>query len=139
MAGPLTGKTPAERAALRALAAQRDRRAHLRAPVDFPVAVCSRIWPDGRVELAEAVDLSAGGIAIRSREALALNEELTVAIPVGDGGPPVVVHARISRRTRSGDSWFYGLRFVDAGLKARVSLIRVTFRAAAAALGALKR
>jgi hypothetical protein len=108
----------------------RNRRVHLRAPVDFPVALFSPSWEDEKVLIAEAIDLSAGGMGVRCDLHLYLNQQLTLAFRVESEPEPFVLQGRTTSRRRRDGAYIYGVRFFETDPDVRTALSRATLLAA---------
>jgi c-di-GMP-binding flagellar brake protein YcgR len=108
----------------------RQMRVHLRAPVDFPVALLSPSWEDRKVLIAQAVDLSAGGMGLRCDVHLYLNEQLTLAFRVERELAPFVLQGRTCSRSRRDGAYIYGIRFFETDADVRTALSRATLFAA---------
>lgn len=86
------------------------RRAHPRLRVSLTVRGSGR----ARAEIAEAVDLSVGGIALLLPDVMpaGARAELTIDVP-GSNIPVSVIGEVVDRGVQRGSEWEVGVRFVD--------------------------
>ena len=99
----------------------RSPRLHPRVPVTFPVVVVCSYMGKSRIEQAQALDLSPGGIGIHTEARLRLEQPVSVEFTLPIENMPLKVEARI-RHSIDGR---YGLSFIHLSSEQTRALERI--------------
>jgi hypothetical protein len=110
------------------------RREYFRVPCWSVLKDTTIVAPDGEERKMRLLlaDLSAGGIGLRSREALAVGSELRTELTLPEGGEPVLIKASVVRTEQTDDQaecpWEIGAMFTDVAAPIRERIIRYAIR-----------
>ena len=103
----------------------RQRRRSMRVAVTGPVTLAGRRRP---AFVAQAVDVSATGMAVYVEDVARLGEYLTIAFMLIESGDPIHAYGAVIRQVHRGRGYLWGILFEEIDGQARTALTRFVLR-----------